>query len=299
MALPQRSYPPPQRPPQRHNNARVYHPPRRSSKKNKRKKQLATLAVMSGMVLVLFVVALLVASLNKSTPSSVVISSVMPPPSQSIAASSVPVSVAPTRQPTLFDETGNPPLYNFENYIPDGYLNTISLVDIGNGQRMETKAAEAYKAMQAAASDDGIRLVPLSGYRSHERQTNNYNASIQRYLDQGLSRDEAVRRTQAYYAIPGTSEHEAGVAIDIGDAEAPGTNINDGFEKTKAYTWLQQHCVEYGFILRYKSDTFDITHINYEPWHYRYVGANHAELITEQGITLEEYIASLGNAPSN
>ena len=68
-------------------------------------------------------------------------------------------------------------------------------------------------------------------------------------------------------------------------------SFDDSFENTPAFAWLQENCVRFGFIMRYAADTFDITHINYEPWHYRYVGANHAEAIEEKDITLEEYIA--------
>lgn len=291
MAQPQRSHPPQRRPA----ITGVYRSGGKRRRKNARKKQLITLAVMSGGVLALFLAALLITTLTKAKEPPVVISSIIP---ASVPVASVPaasVSAGPAREATPFDEAGLPPLYNYQHFIADDYLSTIELVDVGNGQKMESRAAEAYKAMQKAAAEDGITLVPLSGYRSHQRQTNNYNASIQRYLDQGLSREEAVRRTEGYYAIPGSSEHEAGLAMDVGDAAAPGANINDGFANTKAYAWLQDNAVKFGFILRYGSDTFDITRINYEPWHYRYVGANHAEIINEKGITLEEYIQQEGS----
>jgi D-alanyl-D-alanine carboxypeptidase len=78
--------------------------------------------------------------------------------------------------------------------------------------------------------------------------------------------------------------------MDIGDPSVPGTDIKDGFGETPAFAWLQEHATEYGFIFRYRKETEAITGIAYEPWHYRYVGANHAEKIVELNITLEEYI---------
>ncbi len=207
------------------------------------------------------------------------------------SSSSVPASSSvPERTPTPYDEDDMPYLFNYENFIPDEYTENLEMKDVGGGHQMAVRAADAFIDMQAAAKEDGVSLVPLSGYRSNERQTNNYNASIQNYISQGYSQEEAVSRTQGYYAIPGTSEHEAGLAMDIGDINAPNTNIDDSFDTTESFAWLIENCTTYGFILRYDDDTFDITHINYEPWHYRYVGANHAEIIVEHDITLEEYV---------
>ncbi|MDL2219140.1 M15 family metallopeptidase, partial [Ruminococcaceae bacterium OttesenSCG-928-O06] len=254
----------------------------RRRRKKARQRQRASLLVLAVLVVILFLVALLFAGGTKPQSSSA-------PSSVSQPSSSVPVSSAPSvpsRTPTPYDLESLPPLFNFENYIPDEYRTAMepTLTDIGGGQQMEAAAAAAFLAMHKAAAADGIDLVPVSGFRSNQQQTNNYNASIQRYLNQGYSQQQAVTMTEGYYAIPGTSEHEAGLAIDIGW-------IEDSFENSDAFAWLQENAVTYGFILRYANDTFDITHIRYEPWHYRFVGANHAEKIVELGITLEEYTA--------
>lgn len=273
---------------------------RNRRKKAHRRRRKAVL-VMSVGVVILFVTALLVSILGKQktepNPASLSIGT----PSQAAgertegqqsAAQSIAIPSMPELLTSPYAEKQQPALFNYNHAIPKNY--TMNLKDIGNGQKMDERAAQAYNDMSAAAAKDGVKLVPLSGYRSHERQTSNYNASIQRYLDRGLSREEAVRRTEGYYAIPGTSEHEAGVAIDIGDAKAPSANIQESFKDTDAYEWLQKNCTTYGFILRYQAETFDITRIHYEPWHYRYVGTNHAEKIKEADLTLEQYI--LGDA---
>ena len=274
---------------------------RRQQRRQQRRRRRITILVMLVSVAALFSAALLFITLsNRERPA--------PPPAVSPTAAAsqlpaapsatarvqltLPVYSVPDRVPTAYDEAFEPTLFNYGNAIPSDYA--LNLVSIGAGQQMQASAAKAYNDMAAAAAADGISLVPLSGYRSHQRQTDNYNASIQRYLQQGLSQENAERRTEGYYAIPGTSEHEAGLAIDIGDAKVPGANIQDSFENTAAFAWLQEHGAQYGFILRYAADTFDITRIHYEPWHYRYVGANYAEKIVASGLTLEEYL--LGEA---
>lgn len=253
-------------------------------RRRKKAQQRKLLLLMSAAILLIIaiVVTIIVMIVNNkkkaqtSEPPSLIASSL---PEPSSTPSSTPEPVA-TRDKTPYDEEDMPDLFNFENPIPAGY--EYDLIEVGSGQQMQRQAGEAFKDMYRAAKEEGIELTPVSGYRTHERQKNNYNASIQRYLDQGLSQDAAVSRTQQYYAIPGTSEHEAGVAMDIGW-------IEDSFETSAAFEWLQKNAETYGFIMRYASDTYDITRINYEPWHYRYVGANHAEKINELGITLEEY----------
>lgn len=256
----------------------------KSKKKKNKRARLTSILVVLVLVVVLFVVALLVAGKGVAgqAPSA---PSALP---QSVASSSEPVSsvsqpevLQPPAATGPYDVEGLPPLYNYQNPIPEG--TAPDLVDVGYGQQMDRAAAAAFLAMQEAAAAEGIELTPVSGFRSHETQTNNYNASIQRYLAQGIDEAEATRLTERYYAIPGTSEHEAGLAMDI-------NLVEDSFADTPAFAWLQQHANEYGFLFRYRAEAEEITHIAYEPWHYRYVGANHAAEIEKRGITLEEYM---------
>ncbi len=260
----------------------------------RQRKQRRVIAVI---ILVLFIIGVIIAvtaiivniAKRVQAPSEPVVSvSASSKPAVS-ASASTPEKKAPEVPPVTdeFGLAGLPPLFNYENYIPDDYV--LDLVDVGGGQSMQKNAATAFLAMCETARDDGVTLAPVSGYRSNEHQTTNYNTSIQRYRDQGYSEDEALAMTQAYYAIPGTSEHEAGLAMDIG-------LVDDSFASTAAYDWLQEHCIEFGFINRYRKDTKNITHIAWEPWHYRFVGSNHAKEIEKRGITLEEYIESFDPA---
>lgn len=272
--------------------------PSKRARKRRRDKMMGRALVIAVLILLLFITALVISIINNDDGADVVQSggtSVRSLPSSSVrvqvpSSSSVP-PVSRLELPAAtgeFDEAGLPLLLNATHPIPDTY--EMDLVDAGEGQSMDAPAAAAFRAMYAAAQQDGIALTPRSGYRTHERQTANYNASIQRYENEGKTTEEAERLTRAYYAIPGTSEHEVGLAMDV-------VSIEESFENTDAFAWLQEHCSEYGFIFRYHKDTFDITGIAYEPWHYRYVGGNHAKKIEELGITLEEYVEMYANAP--
>ncbi len=165
-------------------------------------------------------------------------------------------------------------------------------------QRVDSRAADAYATMRDAAAAEGITLYLRSGYRSMETQRQNYNGSVQRYLDAGKSREEALRLTNEYYTVPGHSEHHTGLAFDIITPEYHNQiySLDDRFADTDAYTWLRENCARYGFILRYPKEKEEETQINFEPWHYRYVGKEHAQYIMEHGLCLEEYIALLKEA---
>ncbi len=265
---------------------------RRRSVKSRRRRRLRALIILAMFLVAALIVGLiawgLIHLLRNGSGGAVA----------STAASSATLTATSPAQPDTgqtvpgtgnpYYEPGTPPLINRDNHIPEGYAPELTNVGYGNGreQQMEARAASAYLDMVAAAASDGIGMSPYSGYRSHERQQNNYNAAIQSYLVQGYSQAEAEAQTQLYYAIPGTSEHEAGLAMDI-------DGTNESFANTPAFQWLRENAAGFGFIMRYGKDDTDITHVAYEPWHWRYVGANHAAEIVRQGITLEEYVAGL------
>lgn len=269
-------------------------------KKKKRQQAIARLVVFLAMVVLLFVAALLFVQLSKqnkpaeSVPSSASEPVSSKPSSSEPSSSSVASSSSRPELPQAtgeFDVSGLPILLNASHLIPENY--NPDPIDVGNGQSLNREAAAAYKAMQSAAKKDGVNLVSYSGYRSHNRQLNNYNSSIDRYIKQGKSREEAERLTQEYYAIPGSSEHEAGLAMDI-------ESVQESFENTKAFEWLQDNSVDYGFIMRYPKDKQSVTGIAYEPWHYRYVGVNHAKEMQKLKITtLEEYWEYFDQEPEN
>lgn len=164
--------------------------------------------------------------------------------------------------------------------IKEGYVGgTGELTDIGGGFRLETATAEALAKMRKAMEKEGLSVTVKSAYRSEEDQEFLYQRQIQR---QGGDTIKAATVS----ALPLTSEHQAGLAVDF----TVDGNLSKDFGGTKQGKWLKTHCAEYGFILRYPQDKTEVTGIIWEPWHYRYVGsAKTAKAIMESGLTMEEY----------
>lgn len=160
------------------------------------------------------------------------------------------------------------------------------LVGVGGGQQMRREAADALAQLRSAASRAGMTINPLSGYRSYNTQV----ATYQRWVNE-LGQAQADRES----ARPGHSEHQTGLAIDVGSGTC---DIEPCFGGTADGTWLAAHAHEYGFIIRYPEGKEGITGYVYEPWHLRYVGTALAAELRSQGIqTLEEFFG-LSAAPS-
>lgn len=144
---------------------------------------------------------------------------------------------------------------------------------------LENETSLMLKKLFEKASQQGISLILVSGYRSYSYQQQLYNESLA---------NNGVEHTNKYVAKPGQSEHQTGLAADVvidgyGDLTA-------AFGETEAGKWLAKNAHEFGFIIRYKKGKEDITGYNYEPWHIRYVGVDVANEIENSGITLEEYL---------
>ena len=173
-------------------------------------------------------------------------------------------------------------LVNRWNPIPDGY--EFEVMELRNGQAVDKRIYDDLQAMFDAAREDGIYPYIVESYRTHEDQVAMMDYYIGVYESEGYSEEEAREMAEKVVAIPGTSEHELGLAVDING------EYTDTQESAVVWDWLMNHCSEYGFILRYPEDKTDITGIDYEPWHYRYVGRETAQLIYESGLCLEEYL---------
>ena len=158
---------------------------------------------------------------------------------------------------------------------------------------LDVRAADYIERMIDDAKKDGIDLLVVSAYRTIEYQQQNFDNSVQDRVDRGMSYDDAYADTLNEVALPGESEHNAGLALDIMCEEYQSMD-DDGFENTDAFKWLDRHAAEYGFILRYPKGKQDITGIIYEPWHYRFVGLYYANEIKKSGLCLEEYFESQG-----
>ena len=155
----------------------------------------------------------------------------------------------------------------------------------GQVRRMRPEAAAALEEMFAACKADiGVTLTAVSGYRSYEKQSAIYSKKLKSVGGREAKADE-------YVARPGASEHQLGMAMDVGQSGK--VNLTAGFGNTQGGKWVREHCWEYGFILRYEEEWEDITGYKYEPWHVRYVGKENAAKIYENLMPLETWLTIL------
>ncbi len=176
-------------------------------------------------------------------------------------------------------------LVNYENQMPSDF--EIELANIDKNRQIDERVLPELNKMINAIKKDGITNIWVqSAYRSVSRQQHIYNEKVNMYLDEGKTLEEAEELTQQTINKPETSEHNLGLAIDF-------NYVDYDFEKSSAYEWLLENAENYGFILRYPKEKTDITKVDYEPWHWRYVGEEHAKKINKLEMCLEEYIEYL------
>ena len=210
---------------------------------------------------------------------------------------------APQTTPTdvLADEV--PMLVNKDNPVPGGeFFVPADLVQVSDildsnliyikyaGTKGVRTALEALKTMLLAAKADGVGKWQMSaGYRTWEMQVQILNSKIVGYRQkhEGWSYSRARREALRTVAEPGCSEHHLGLAFDVNVKGA------SSFAGTKQSRWLNQHCWDYGFIIRYQEDKAGITGIDNEPWHIRYVGTEHSLYMKEHNLCLEEYVQGI------
>lgn len=187
---------------------------------------------------------------------------------------------------TTEDGDGMLILANPWNKLPEDF--TVELQDIGSGHRVDKRIVEDLNQMMADLCRDGRNAFVCSSYRTNTKQTTLYNNEVNDYLSRGYSEEDAAIEAAKWVAIPGTSEHQTGLAVDIMSSYY--LVLDRGQEDTAEQQWLMENSYRYGFILRYPSDKSELTGIYYEPWHYRYVGKTAAKEIYEKGICFEEYL---------
>ncbi|MBR2764395.1 MAG: M15 family metallopeptidase [Blautia sp.] len=163
------------------------------------------------------------------------------------------------------------PWHSVEEYEPD--------LEWFEDVQLDYRIIDAMDAFVGDARDLGYSVVMVSGYRSYDTQTGLFEQTADAYGE-----EEAA----TIVAVPGTSEHQTGLAADITDDYYD--LMNESLENTELYQWMSAHCHEYGFIVRFPKGKEDITGIIYEPWHYRYVGVEAATYIMEHDLTLEEFL---------
>jgi D-alanyl-D-alanine carboxypeptidase len=177
-------------------------------------------------------------------------------------------------------------LANPWNTLPENF--TVETKSFSNGHSVDKRIFDDLEMMLDDARKEGLSPIICSSYRSLEKQKTLFENKIGKYLSNGLSNQEATVEAAKWIAVPGTSEHQTGLAVDI--VAKSYQMLDKEQENTPEQKWLMENSYKYGFILRYPENKSDITGISYEPWHYRYVGKEAAKEIYENGICLEEYL---------
>ena len=223
-----------------------------------------------------------------TSPVDVVVSS-EPVESGKPSSSQSPSSSNTPAQKKLDPNYSNLLLVNGENPLPEDYDYEGNLVKLeskyicGSLNQVKAPIYPYLTAMLEAAWKDGVNLKVLSPYRSYATQKRLFNNKVQRVIDGGTPAERAEDVAATVVARPGTSEHHTGLAIDF-------NSVEDSFEQTAMYRWLDKNAQDYGFILRYTEEKQSITGVIHESWHWRFVGINEAKKIKASGLCLEEYL---------
>lgn len=179
-------------------------------------------------------------------------------------------------------------LVNPWNEVPEGYSVELDTVE---GYLVDRRAANALAQMLSDCRAAGFEPIICSAYRTQDYQEMLYRNKILRLLAEGVPNKDAPTIAARSVALPGTSEHQLGLAVDL--ISETYTNLDQWQERTEVQQWLMANCYDYGFILRYPNGTSDTTGIIYEPWHYRYVGTTTAESVKASALVFEDYLKTL------
>lgn len=178
-------------------------------------------------------------------------------------------------------------LVNPWNPVPEDY--EVDLIPIEYGHAVDSRCYPYLQQMLEDCRLEGLQPLICSSYRTQEKQVALFEERVDELTSQGYPEEEARIKAATSVALPGTSEHQLGLAVDIVDKHYQ--KLDTAQEETMVQQWLMENSWKYGFILRYPNGTSELTGIIYEPWHYRYVGKEAAKEIYDQGICLEEYLA--------
>lgn len=253
---------------------------RRAAARKRRKRRILRNRIIFGVV-VLAALALLILGIVKLVGVLRGLGGGEDAPAPSATPAATP---EPTPAPPVDFADARMVLVNNNTALPEGYAPETQVADANTQKQLETEAAQAFTAMQAAAKADGVSLILQSGYRSVEYQQGLFDQQVEKMKKKGLT-DQA----KTVVAVPGYSEHNTGYAADI--LTDSYRVMDSGFADTDAFAWLSENAAQYGFILRYPQDKSAITGIIYEPWHWRYLGPENARTVKESGLCLEEFWA--------
>lgn len=168
-------------------------------------------------------------------------------------------------------------LVNRESGLPENYHFTLK--QVSDGVYVDKRIADSLNDMLHAAQAAGYEVHLNAGHRTSSEQQLLFNEKVAVFMNNGYDETTAYGLASQWVSLPGTSEHELGIAVDIGT------------DTPALYDWLAAESWRYGFIQRYPYEKTNLTGVSHEPWHYRYVGKEAASSMYAQRLCLEEYIA--------
>lgn len=176
-------------------------------------------------------------------------------------------------------------LVNHDHALPENFSPELTSID--KIRKFDSRAIDELKQMMNQMKKDGITNVWVqSAYRSVDKQEDVFERRVKEYMRQGKTREEAEEFVLQTINKPGTSEHNLGLAVDF-------NYVDYDFDQTAGFKWLKENAENYGFVLRYAKEKESITKVDYEPWHWRFVGKEHAAQMNERNMCLEEYVEYL------
>ncbi len=177
------------------------------------------------------------------------------------------------------------------DYVPEDLFDLVDTRNDGrNTQQMRLYAAKALEALLIEMRESGYRDVSVtSAYRDYQYQEGLFNSYVEQEMQNGLSNEEALKKVRTYSAEAGTSEHQTGLCCDMHNLPA----ADQAFKEERSYKWLKENSWKFGFVLRFPEDKETVTDIEFEPWHYRFVGRYNADKMNGLGMCLEEYTSYL------
>lgn len=182
-------------------------------------------------------------------------------------------------------------LTNDKYPVPEGYeFNEVPIPD--TDQTIDSRVLKPLTKMLDGAKKEGLNLIVCSGARSFEKQEQLFEQKLQYYMDSGKTKEEAYELAKRVISVPGSGEHVMGLAADIYSLDYKA--LDEGFADTPEGKWLRKNCYKYGFILRYDKGKEAVTGIDYEPWHFRYVGKKTAKYLKKYNLALEEFYIQEG-----
>lgn len=161
-----------------------------------------------------------------------------------------------------------------------------------SGHQYNALISDPFNQMITAGEAEGHYYQTVSAYRTMAFQASNFDSRYYMYINEGYSDADAFYMTDLFVAPADATEHATGLAFDLlgYDWNEYGRDLHQAYGQYSSAIWLAENAYQFGFILRYPRDKTHITGYEYEPWHFRYVGREHAEFMYKHGITLEEYL---------